>query len=92
MSCVAMTEMPDENGEHNAHEPVPAHECPKCTKTVLDFDGFGFIACPWCDFCTHPSSTSDQAGNMVCDICRKVTGQVIGPVKAARGWTDGGGI
>jgi hypothetical protein len=62
---------------------VPRVRCPKCGAEVLDFDGFGFVACPECEFCTHPSSTADASGDFVCNVCRKVTGRVTYPRPAA---------
>jgi ribosomal protein L37AE/L43A len=58
----------------------PEHTCPICSKVSVDCDGFGLLACPYCDYCTHPSSTSDRAGNMVCNVC----GQVVGRVEARK--------
>lgn len=40
-------------------------DCPNCgAAQEEDFDGFGFIACRACHYCTHPSLTGG-----VCDIC-----------------------
>ena len=85
----------DDDGDDDAgaapNEPVPRHPCPRCGFAVLDFDGFGFVACPACEFCTHPMSDSGRDGNVRCGICRKIIGVGRGE-GAARGFSDGGGI
>ena len=42
----------------------PKLTCPKCGAEQDDFDGFGFIYCPECEYCTHPNSIDG-----VCGIC-----------------------
>lgn len=38
--------------------------CPECKLELIDSDGFGFVYCPRCKYCVHPSAT-----NGVCNIC-----------------------
>ena len=45
----------------------PTISCPVCADVTTDLDGFGFMACAVCGYCTHPSRT----GN-VCGICGDV--------------------
>lgn len=42
----------------------PLLVCPKCGVSDNDFDGFGFIACESCGYCTHPSRDGGT-----CSIC-----------------------
>jgi len=42
----------------------PTVVCPKCSNETTDYDGFGFVACAKCGYCTHPSSSDG-----VCGIC-----------------------
>lgn len=43
---------------------MPTIVCPQCGDTQHDFDGFGFVHCKACGFCTHPSRDGG-----VCGIC-----------------------
>jgi ribosomal protein L37AE/L43A len=43
-------------------------KCPNCRTEQDDFDGFGFIFCPKCGYCIHPSSTLVN-GKWICGIC-----------------------
>lgn len=38
--------------------------CPRCGTEQVDLDGFGFINCERCHYCTHPSFTGER-----CDVC-----------------------
>lgn len=40
--------------------------CPKCGAEEEDFDGFGFLYCEACGYCTHASIDGD-----VCGLCSK---------------------
>lgn len=45
----------------------PTLTCPQCGDTQTDMDGFGFLACDVCGYCTHPSLTGG-----ICEICQTV--------------------
>lgn len=42
----------------------PTNTCPKCAHEQIDLDGFGFITCEACGYCTHPSFSGEQ-----CEFC-----------------------
>jgi len=42
-------------------------ECPRCHAAAPDHDGFGFVSCSACGYCTHPSRSDG-----VCGICGNV--------------------
>jgi rubrerythrin len=42
----------------------PSVECPSCRASAPDMDGFGFLRCPNCGHCTHPSLAGDK-----CTLC-----------------------
>lgn len=42
----------------------PSMTCPKCGDQQTDFDGFGFMACTACGYCTHPAWNGG-----ICGIC-----------------------
>jgi len=48
-------------------QPYPQISCPRCGAGGEDLDGFGFVHCPACDYCTHPSRTGG-----VCEVCGEV--------------------
>jgi hypothetical protein len=45
----------------------PPVVCPGCGASWPDLDGLGFVACPNCGLCTHPSRTGG-----VCGLCGDV--------------------
>ena len=47
----------------------PTLTCPRCGVEQEDFDGFGFMACEACHYCTHPSRDGNSLGYMICGIC-----------------------
>jgi hypothetical protein len=47
----------------------PWIECPRCHDSTKDMDGFGFLACDKCGYCTHPCSSGDP---LTCGICGAV--------------------
>jgi len=49
---------------------LPSVTCPRCGAEGEDLDGFGFVHCPACDYCTHPSRTGG-----VCEVCGEVVGR-----------------
>lgn len=77
---------------------VPLHPCPRCSRLLPDFDGFGVIAHVGvfdnyplaCGYCTHPASDFEEGKGWVCGIC--------GAVKCSPEWdraksiTDGKGL
>jgi hypothetical protein len=54
-----------------------AMRCPQCGTVEEDFDGFGFIKCENCGYCTHPNATFED-GKWICGICgeEKVIGGI----------------
>lgn len=46
-----------------------AVDCPRCGVRSIDFDGFGFVHCPACHHCEHPSLSGGPDGVMVCNLC-----------------------
>jgi hypothetical protein len=55
----------------------PRALCPECGDDTEDLDGFGFVACTVCGYCTHPSRTDG-----VCGIC----GDKAETPQAREGW------
>ena len=63
---------------HDTTEPLRVMvECPECHVEHEDLDGFGFVYCPACGHCTHPSADGDDDNGMYCTVCgRNVTDMV----------------
>lgn len=47
-----------------APEEMPVQTCPRCEHEQYDFDGFGFVRCGSCWYCSHPSRI-----NGMCELC-----------------------
>lgn len=47
--------------------------CPKCGDEQPDLDGFGFLICDACGYCTHPSSSAPIGEQLRCDHCGEPT-------------------
>lgn len=43
--------------------------CPKCGDEQPDMDGFGFLICDACGYCTHPSASAKVGEPLLCDHC-----------------------
>jgi len=55
-------------------EEYPIITCPQCGDETEDLDGFGFLYCDKCKFCTHPS-WSEHRDVMRCDMCGTEEGE-----------------
>lgn len=44
-------------------------ECPECQAVHEDLDGFGFVYCPACGHCTHPSADGGNDEGYYCTVC-----------------------
>lgn len=51
----------------------PTVQCPQCKAEHADMDGFGFLICGECGYCTHPTSSLHDDGKWYCGLCGEVT-------------------